>query len=148
MWRIYKEGQGKWARGLMVFVIMIAVVFGLSELHSFLKPRPHWSIFGVDWRFLVHVPLLIVTGYFCLWLFNRPQTADFLIETEGELKNKVTWPSRKEEVNASIVVIVTVLILSAIIFVVDNGFRYLSHGVVYDAAAAEEEPDGNSEADS
>ena len=33
----------------------------------------------------------------------------FLIETEAELKNKVTWPTRKETTNNSIVVVVTCL---------------------------------------
>ncbi len=130
MWRIYKEGQGRWARGVLVFVIMLGAVFALNQLHGSLPKRPEWAIFGVDWRFLVHGPLLLLAGWLGLWLFNRPATADFLIETEGELKNKVTWPSKKEEVNASIVVVVTVLILSTFIFGVDNAFSALSK-VIY-----------------
>ena len=63
--------------------------------------------------------------------FNRPKTADFLIETENELKNKVTWPSRKEEVSASVVVVVTVLILSVFIFGVDYLMKLFSEGLFY-----------------
>ena len=43
----------------------------------------------------------------------------------------MTWPSRKEEVNASIVVIVTVLILSVFIFGVDYVLKLFSDGLFY-----------------
>ena len=64
-----------------------------------------------------------------LWLFNRPATADFLIDTESELKNKVTWPSQREEVTASIVVVVTVILLSLLIFGFDNLLKFVQRFV-------------------
>jgi preprotein translocase subunit SecE len=126
MWRIYKEGQGKWARGILVAVVMLGAVFALSQLHGYLPLNEQWAVFGIDWRFVIHGPMLIAAAWLSLWLFNRPSTADFLIDTEGELKNKVTWPSKKEEINASIVVIVTVMILSVFIFGVDNLLKLLT----------------------
>ena len=129
MWRIYKEGQGRWARGILVAVVMLGAVFALKQLHGYLSPDEEWSstwLYGIDWRFLVHGPILVLAAWLSLWLFNRPSTADFLIDTEGELKNKVTWPSKKEEVNASLVVVVTVLILSVYIFGIDNLLRLLT----------------------
>jgi preprotein translocase subunit SecE len=131
MWRIYKEGQGKWARGVVVFAIMLGAVLALVQLHGALPVREDWTIIGtLDYRYLVHGPLLIAAALLALWLFNRPNTADFLIETEGELKNKVTWPSQKEEVNASIVVVVTVIVVSIFIFLIDQLFSLLS-GSIY-----------------
>ena len=85
----------------------------------------------LDWRYMVHGPLIILAIMFAYRQFNRPKTADFLIETENELKNKVTWPSRKEEVSASIVVVVTVLILSVFIFGVDYLMKLFSEGLFY-----------------
>jgi preprotein translocase SecE subunit len=129
MARIYKEGQGKWARGLLVIAIMLGAIFALRQLHDYMQPGtvPIPLIgFELDWRFLVHGPLLIGAAVLSYWLFNRPRTADFLIDTESELKNKVTWPSQKEEVNASIVVVVMVLILAVFIFFFDNIFQYAS----------------------
>jgi len=123
MWRIYKEGQGKWSRGLLVFVIMLGAIFALAQLHGYLPEKREWAVFAVDWRFLIHGPLLILAAMLSLWLFNRPNTADFLIDTENELRNKVTWPSQKEEVNASIVVVVTVIVLGGFIFAVDKIFQ-------------------------
>lgn len=125
MWRIYKEGQGKWARGLLAFIVALTAIFAVASLHEALPassepwrvPVLNWSF---DYRWLLEAPLLVGSVFLGVWLFNRPTTADFLIETENELKNKVTWPSREEEINASLVVIVTVLIMLVFIFCVDS----------------------------
>ena len=85
MWRIYKEGQGRWARGILVAVVMLGAVFALKQLHGYLSPDEEWSskwLYGVDWRFLVHGPILVLAAWLSLWLFNRPSTAAFLIDTE------------------------------------------------------------------
>ena len=134
---IYKEDQGKISRVILVTVIMLGAVFALSQLHGFLGTNTgpernlpglidmqgRLSGVGVDWRYLVHTPLILLAALFAFRQFNRPKTADFLIETGNELKNKVTWPSRKEEVNATIVVVVAVLVLSVFIFGVDQILR-------------------------
>ena len=130
MGAIYKEDQGKVARIILVTVIMLGAVFALQQLHGYMPKIPDWKLFGLidenglafnilDWRYMVHGPLIVLAIMFAYSQFNRPKTADFLIETENELKNKVTWPSRKEEVSASVVVVVTVLILCVFIFGVD-----------------------------
>ncbi|HZN58013.1 MAG TPA: preprotein translocase subunit SecE [Planctomycetota bacterium] len=124
MWRIYKEGQGKWTRGILAFVVAIAAIFAVASLHESLPERDRWTIPIVNWsfdyRFLLEAPILLGALVLGVWLFNRPKTADFLIDTENELKNKVTWPSRSEEINASLVVVVTVVIMLLFIFGVDS----------------------------
>ncbi len=134
MWRIYKEGQGKWGRGLLAFVVAIGAIYAVASLHESLPvPRERWVLPGLDWsfdyRWLLEAPLLIGALFLGVWLYNRQQTADFIIDTENELKNKVTWPSRKEEINASLVVVVTVIIMLVFIFLVDSslilGQKYL-----------------------
>ncbi len=131
MWRIYKEGQGKWGRGLLAFVVAIGAMYAVVSLHEALPEKDKWIIpvlsWSFDYRFLVDGPVLIAALALGVWLFNRPQTADFLIDSENELKTKVTWPSKKEEINASMVVVVTVLIIGAFIFVVDNAFILLQN---------------------
>jgi len=57
------------------------------------------------------VVLPLATGFFLYRLFNKPRQADFLIETEQELR-KVNWPTKDETIHASIVVIVVVLVLA------------------------------------
>ena len=142
MGAIYKEDQGKVARIILVTVILLGAVFALQQLHGYMPKIPDWKLFGLidenglalqilDWRYMVHGPLIVLAIMFAYSQFNRPKTADFLIETENELKNKVTWPSRKEEVSASVVVVVTVLILSVFIFGVDYFMKLFSEGLFY-----------------
>ncbi len=142
MGAIYKEDQGKVARIILVTVIMLGAVFALQQLHGYMPKIPDWKLLGLidenglalqilDWRYMVHGPLIVLAIMFAYGQFNRPKTADFLIETENELKNKVTWPSRKEEISASVVVVVTVLILSVFIFGVDYRMKLFSEGLFY-----------------
>ncbi len=142
MGAIYKEDQGKVARIILVTVIMLGAVFALQQLHGYMPKIPDWKLLGLiyenglalqilDWRYMVHGPLIVLAIMFAYGQFNRPKTADFLIETENELKNKVTWPSRKEEISASVVVVVTVLILSVFIFGVDYFMKLFSEGLFY-----------------
>jgi len=142
MGAIYKEDQGKVARIILITVIMLGAVFALQQLHGYMPKIPDWKLLGLidenglalqilDWRYMVHGPLIVLAIMFAYSQFNRPKTADFLIETENELKNKVTWPSRKEEISASVVVVVTVLILSVFIFGVDYFMKLFSEGLFY-----------------
>ena len=54
----------------------------------------------------------------------RPKVADFLIETELELR-KVTWPNWPEVFNSSMVVIATVLFLMGFLALSDWAFGNL-----------------------
>jgi len=59
---------------------------------------------------LCWVLLPVISAVVFFRLFNRPKVADFLIETEAELK-KCTWPTMTETWNASLIVVVTVVIV-------------------------------------
>ena len=50
---------------------------------------------------------------------NRPRVADFLVEVEGELR-KVSWPTRREVLGSTVVVLILVAALAAYIFVADS----------------------------
>ncbi len=52
---------------------------------------------------------------------ERTPPAQFVREVRGELR-KVVWPSRAETVNYSIVVLVTVVVLTAMIYGLDWAF--------------------------
>jgi len=64
----------------------------------------------------------------CLWLawrvVNIPSFADFLIATEAEM-NKVSWSTRKRLIQDTIVVLVTVLLLTAFLLFVDLFWGWL-----------------------
>ncbi|MBI5778684.1 MAG: preprotein translocase subunit SecE [Planctomycetes bacterium] len=53
------------------------------------------------------------------FVINGPKPADFLIETEFELK-KVSWPPKNEYWGSSIAVIVSVVVIGMFIFIVDR----------------------------
>ena len=125
MWKIYKEGQGKWARGLLMFVVGLGALYMVRSLHQLLPgPSDQFEFLGwsLDYRWGIEAPLLIGAVVFGVWLFNHESTVDFLIDTESELKNKVTWPSKEQEINASVVVVVTVIVMMAFIVTVDFVF--------------------------
>jgi preprotein translocase SecE subunit len=66
--------------------------------------------------------LPILLAALALWgawrIVNVPSFADFLIATEAEL-NKVSWTSRRRLVQDTIVVLVTVILFTVFLFVVD-----------------------------
>ena len=125
MWKIYKEGQGKWARGILAFTVGLGALFAVASLHDALPAKSMLTVLSwkIDYRFLIEGPLLIGAVIVGVWWFNHPPTVDFLVETEGELKNKVVWPSKKEEINASLVVVTTVIILMLFILGMDFIFN-------------------------
>lgn len=51
-------------------------------------------------------------------ILNRDRAAEFLIETEGEIK-KVSWPARKEYVGSAMIVVLVVAIVSGFLHLVD-----------------------------
>lgn len=63
--------------------------------------------------------ILAVAAFWFSWrIVNVPVFADFLIATEAEM-NKVSWSTRKQLVQDTIVVLTTVFLLTAFLFVVD-----------------------------
>jgi preprotein translocase subunit SecE len=132
-WKIYKEGQGKWARNTVASVVGLLGLYAVVSFYEWLpdptsafEMKGFWleSLLGVsdwpfDYRFVFILPLLALVAYIGIWQYNKPRWAEFLIDTENELKNRVTWPTRKEVVTNSIVVVVAVLIIGAYISVID-----------------------------
>lgn len=131
-WRLYKEGQGLWARNSVAAVIALMSVFAAIRLYETLIDPSSYEIvesrfeqwisvssWPFDYRFLIVGPFLVALLAFGVWQYNHPTWADFLIDTENEMKNRVTWPGRKELFNNSVVVVVSVLLIGGFIFTVD-----------------------------
>ena len=128
--RFYKHGQGKLSRGVAALTIGLIGAFGCYRLflwlggYRFFRNVPELleGVLGTDIE--LNLALLISTGSLVILavgiyvLSNRPRIADFLMDTEAEL-NKVSWPTRKEVVGSSIVIIVVVSLLGLYIAVID-----------------------------
>jgi len=113
---IYKPGQGKWVRwgtvaGLGIIAAFGAYWIGAQELAEY---NPAIQAAGAVIWFL-----LWALGTF--WVVNSPKLAEFMILIEGEMR-KVAWPSRRETISSTKVVIVLTLILGLLLFLVDIGF--------------------------
>ena len=125
----YREDQGRHVRMAAFWSLVFFVGFGCRFLHDILI---QWDslraplggirlpVVGVNLSpaFLVSM-LLFCAGLLVThsWL-RRPKIADLLIETEAELL-KVTWPKGQDVWNASMVVLVSVLILGLYLAGVD-----------------------------
>jgi preprotein translocase SecE subunit len=74
----------------------------------------------------ITVPLLITmaTVWVAWRLVNVPTFGDFLIATEAEM-NKVSWTSRKRLVQDTVVVLVTVVVLTLFLLVIDLFWGWL-----------------------
>jgi preprotein translocase SecE subunit len=139
----YKASQGvRVRRGTIVGVIAIGVA-GLYTLGSnryfgveypatattaaipndwtwpipFTEPRAYAYL-----MFKMHMIMPIVLGVALLWLawriVNFPAFADFLVATEAEM-NKVSWTNRRRLFQDTIVVLTTVVLMTAFLFVID-----------------------------
>ena len=129
----YKRSQGQRVRrGTIVGILALAAcgIYTLNQHHALGAGALDWTVTipftgGRTLTLLpavrYTVPFLLMVG--SLWMayrvVNLPVFADFLIATEAEL-NKVSWTTRKRLIQDTVVVLVTVLLLTVFLFVVDQ----------------------------
>ncbi len=116
---IYKPGQGKWVRwgtvaGLAIVAITGAYWLAVTEL----------AIDGALVQVIAAVVWILLWGGVTFWAVNTPKLAEFMILTESEMR-KVWWPSRRDVINSTKVIIVLTLLLGLILWLVDLGFLQL-----------------------
>lgn len=114
---LYKRNQGRLARRLTGAAVAAIAILGAWALrNSFL--------IGSNSAIQYGIPLTI--GAFGCWLgfrvMHHPKIAEFLIATESEVE-KVHWPDRPHVHRATIVVMVTMLLMGAMLFVFDMIWR-------------------------
>ena len=116
----YKRGQGLYAR---VLTLVGAGVIGLVAARQVMERLPMGSEGAGYWHWLRIVVSVLVFAVFVgpafyLCLYNA-KVSDYLIETQTELR-KVSWSPWSEVVGATVVVIVTVLIMGAVLYGLDE----------------------------
>ena len=123
--RPYKRSYGFWTRlgtGIgAALLIIFTVQFLYSRLPAWTSLRPdQWPLYAV----LGGVTLVLAAVSW--WLMNRPKHADFLINTDAEMK-KVTWTSWRELIGSTKVVIFFMFFLAFTLFFYDIVFGYLAY---------------------
>jgi preprotein translocase SecE subunit len=131
----HKRSQGQMLRRYAMFGVIAVGLTGAWSIFyhdsvgkgvGFLDvPYTNLSLPVLPSREIV-VPVLITLG--TLWaawrLVNVPPFADFLIATEAEM-NKVSWTTRKKLVQDTIVVLVTVVVLTLFLLLIDMFWGWL-----------------------
>jgi len=127
---MYKPGQGYWTRVLSAVgagVLVLAAVGWLWNEFSVIRDDQHrlYTQAGMA------VSMILVFGGLLWWILNKPRIADFMIATESEMR-KVNWPTRREIIGSTWVVISGTFLMSLVLFVVDITFAklFMSIGVL------------------
>lgn len=129
---MYKNGQGMMSRiGIFVLCVLLGFYSGYMFKDAFGGSLN--SIFRTTWfaPFSQVFLTLVFVGLGGWISFVLPRTADFLIDMDVELR-KVIWPetqplfSKKAEAwGATYVVIITVIVMTLFIYVVDLGWQWV-----------------------
>jgi preprotein translocase subunit SecE len=136
---ILKKGQGRYVRWTAYLMGAALVAFGALRLYALINVPFEESKAGPIERFfhVSGVPLIgelsiyrivaVLVGLFgilAIHLFlNRNNTVDLLIDTEQELR-KVSWPSRREVQNATVVVVIVTMTLALLLAGFDTVLEY------------------------
>jgi preprotein translocase subunit SecE len=111
---IYKRTQGKRVRQTTAGLIVVWGWFGCWTLST--GPLMDSSR---NMRVGIPVVLAAVVAWLAYRLVNFPQFADFLIAVEAEMK-KISWPTLQHCFRSATVVILTMFLLAAILFLYDQ----------------------------
>ncbi|MCI0498907.1 MAG: preprotein translocase subunit SecE [Planctomycetales bacterium] len=121
---IYKRGQGKNTRLWAAIAVLGTAAIGCWRLHLKL------GVYDNVWlHTLTPAVVLGICAALIYWLSNLPSVADFLIAAEGEIK-KVSWSSRKEIANSTMIVIFVVIVVAVGLGLVDLGFQVFFRQIV------------------
>jgi preprotein translocase subunit SecE len=126
---IQKYGQGKITRVAAYLLGGLLVIFGAVRLYATINgPGHEWTTLPVIGHVSVYSVISLVVcllGFLGVHLvLNSTAAVDLLIDTEQELK-KVSWPSKSEVKNATLVVVLTTVALAVILYGFDELLRWL-----------------------
>ena len=114
---IYQRKQGRVLRRCTAGAIVLACVLASQALyHSVLYDL------GTRTAYSVLVVMNLAGAWFAFRAINYPVFADFLIDVESEM-TKVTWPSWAELQRATVVVLGTMFLFSALLFGYDIAWQ-------------------------
>ena len=116
--KIYKPGEGYWTRTLTWIGSGTLVLSGILYLWDQMSVITTNTAY---WQGGMAIGMVAFWGCLLYWILNKPNVVEFFISTEAEMK-KVNWPSRKEVVGSTIVVIGGTVFLAVLLFAIQAVF--------------------------
>lgn len=117
---IYKPGQGYWTRVVSAVGAAVLVLAFVAWLWDELA-----NIGNEDTRFMVQtivtVGLIVASAVTLFFVMNKVRIVDFFIATDSEMR-KVNWPTKREIIGSTWVVVIGTLIMASMLWIVNLGF--------------------------
>jgi len=113
----YKRNHGRLARRLTGAAIASIAILGAWALRNSFLIDEGWAI-----EYAIPGTIGLAGCWLGFRVIHHPKFAEFLIATESEVE-KVHWPDRPHVHRATIVVMVTMLLMGALLFVFDIIWR-------------------------
>lgn len=110
---LYKRNQGRLTRQLTAAAIFIAIAIGGWALSQTVLADLEEPV-----QYGITAAVIAAGAWFAYRIVNYPAFADFLVDVEGEMA-KVSWPSKDELLRATVVVLITMFLLSFMLFMYD-----------------------------
>lgn len=120
--KIYKPGQGRYARIATGVLLALLVGYGCASLRQVLSEAGTLVESGrltLTYAQVVPVVVFVLSTAALAAALNYPKFADFLIETEIEM-GRVVWPTRKAVFTSAVVVIITMLVMAGFLYGADR----------------------------
>ena len=142
--RLYKEGQGAKARGVLATIFFGTGIFATVSTYDWMTGNEFGSMeyfalpffnWPVDLRSVTSVSVFALFLAVGVWLYNHRRLSDFLIDVESELKSKVTWPTAGETAKNSVVVAIACGIFLVWITAADMLFARLKTWIFFSDVA-------------
>ncbi|HAI11491.1 MAG TPA: preprotein translocase subunit SecE [Phycisphaerales bacterium] len=118
---IKKSGQGYWTRMLSAIGAGIMLLGCLAWIWGELQSAISQDSTRTTVQAVIACLIVIGGGGICYWIMNKDKVVDFFIATESEMR-KVNWPSKKELVGSTWVVIIGTVFLAAVLVLIDICF--------------------------
>ncbi len=121
---MYKPGQGYYTRMLSAIGVGVIVLAGVAWLWEKMTTIESIQDNLIYYQGGMAVGVIAFFGGLVYFVLNKPRIADFMIATEAEMK-KVNWPSKKEIVGSTWVVICGTAFIAVLLFMINIGFGTL-----------------------
>lgn len=123
---LYKSGQGYWTR--LGTAIGAAAVILFIGWFVFTETTVFPALSASSRRYAVAAGVVALLSLVAWWLMNGPRRAQFIIDTDSEMK-KVNWATWPELVGSTRVVVFFMLLTAFTLFIFDTQFHAFFYGL-------------------